>query len=63
MNIFKNDFFGILSECQKVWTQIRNDVLSVPICIQNVIEGNQQTTKVVASKERVVHDGVRFLKI
>ena len=40
---------GTLSECQRVWIQIRTDVLSVLIWIQTVCKGYQQVTKFAAS--------------
>ena len=51
--LFRKILLGTLSECQMVWTQIRNDVLSVLICVQTACKGYQQTAKVAASKERV----------
>ena len=46
---------GTLSECQIVWIQIRTDILSVLIWVQTVCKRYQQTTKVAATKERVLH--------
>ena len=40
------------SKCQTVWIQIRPDILLVPIWVQTVWNGYQQTTNVTASKER-----------
>ena len=51
--IYKKNLSGTLSECQKVWIQIRADILLVLIWVQTVYKGYQQTTKVSASKERV----------
>ena len=53
--IFSN-FSEKLSECQTVWIQIRTDILSVLIWVQTVCKDNQQTTKVIASIERVKLD-------
>ena len=36
-----------------VWIQIRTNVLYVLIWVQTVFKGNQQATKVTASKKRV----------
>ena len=44
---------GTLSKCQTIWIQIRTDILSVLLWVQTVCKGYHQTTKVVASKERV----------
>ena len=53
INIFKKFSSRTLSECQTVWIQIRTDILSVLIWIQNVSKGYQQTTIVTTSKKRV----------
>ena len=50
---FEKFFQELLSESQTVLIQIRADILSVLIWVQNVCKGYQQTTKVAASKERV----------
>ena len=42
-----------LWECQKVWIQIRPDILSGLIWIQTICKGYQQMAKVTASKERI----------
>ena len=39
-------------ECQTVWIQIGTDILSVPIWVQTVCKGYQQTLKVAATKEK-----------
>ena len=51
---------GTLSECQKVWIQMRTNILSVFIWIQTVDKGNQQTIKVTASQERFWFDSFTF---
>ena len=51
--LFQKKISGSLSECQMVWIQIRTNILAVLIWVQTVCEGNQQTTKVAASKKRV----------
>ena len=50
---FQKSLSGIQSECQKVWLQIRPDVLSGLILVQTVCKGYQQLTKVTISRERV----------
>ena len=57
-DLFQNQLFqkilsGTLSECQAVWNQIRTDILSLLIWFQTICKGYHQTTKEVASKERV----------
>ena len=58
---FKNSFFKKqylsrkISECQTAWNQIRTDVLSVLIWVQTVCKGYQQTTKVAACRQIVMH--------
>ena len=42
---FSKMLTGTLSECQMVWIQIRNDILSVLIWVQTVCIGHRQTTK------------------
>ena len=44
---------GTLSESQIVWIQIRTDILSVLIWVQNVCKGYQQMTKFAGSMQRV----------
>ena len=60
LTFFKMSFFkkkkklsGTLLECQKVWIQIRTDVLSVRIWVQTVCKDYQQTTKVAAIKKEL----------
>ena len=36
--LFHKNLSGTLSECQTVWTQIRIDILSVLICVQNSLQ-------------------------
>ena len=50
---FSKILSGTLSGCQTVWIQIRTDALSVLIWVKTVCKGYQQTTKFVASKEKV----------
>ena len=51
--IFYKILSGTQSECQRVLILIRTDVLSTLIWVQTVCNGNQQKTKVPASKEKV----------
>ena len=46
----KVSFSGTISECQKVWIQIRTDKMSVLIWAQTVWKGSQQATESPASK-------------
>ena len=62
VNLFKN-LSGTLSENQKVWIQIRNNILSVLIWDQTVCKGYQQTTKVAARKKERVKCKILYLKI
>ena len=41
-------------ECQTNWIKFRTDRMSVLIWVQTVCKGYRETTKVVASKERVL---------
>ena len=50
--LIQKNLFGIPSECQIVWIQIRPDVLSGLIWVQTACKGYQQTTKVATSEER-----------
>ena len=50
-NFLKNSFRN--TECQRVLILIRTDVLSAPIWVQTVCNGNQEKTNVSASKEKV----------
>ena len=59
---FKKILSGTLSECQTVWIQIRTDILSVLIWVQNVCEGYQQTTKIATSMERVKTIEIKEIK-
>ena len=43
---FKEENTGLPSECQKVWIQIRPDMLSGLIWVQTICKGYQQTTLV-----------------
>ena len=53
INFFKKkNHSGTLSECQTVWIQIRTYVVSV--WVQTDCKGYQQTTKDVASKEKLL---------
>ena len=51
---FSKKFFQVHYHCQKVWIQTRTNIFSVPIWVQTVCKGYQQTTKVATSKERIV---------
>ena len=44
--LFQKIISEIPSECQTVWMEIRTDILSVLICVQNVCKGCQQTAPV-----------------
>ena len=50
----KNILSGEKSECQTVWIQIRPDILSDLICVQNICKYKQQTTKVVKFKQDMI---------
>ena len=53
INFFQNNLSGtLLSESQKVWIQIRTDILSVLIWVQTVCKGYLLKTNVAASKEK-----------
>ena len=52
--VFQKVLSGTLSECKTVWIQIRTDVMSVLFWVQMVCKGYKQTTKVAASKGRVL---------
>ena len=54
-NYFLTFFWETLAgtRCQKIWIQIRTNILSVLIWVQTVRKSYQQMEKVVASKERV----------
>ena len=43
------------SDCQRVWIQIRTDVLSILIWVQNFCKDYQHMTKVAARRKRVKH--------
>ena len=45
--------FSLPSRCQTVWIQIRPNILSGLICVQNVCKFYQQTTKLATSGQRV----------
>ena len=49
----KKKISGIPSKYQTFWLQIRPDILLGLIWVQTVCKGNQQTTKVATSGERV----------
>ena len=53
--LFQKIISGTLSECQRVWIQIRTDILSVLIWIQTVCNSYQQMIKVaLARKEELI---------
>ena len=53
VNFFtKKNLSGILLECQTVWIQIRQDILSGLIWVQTVCRGYQQMIKGATSRER-----------
>ena len=49
----KSSFRNTIRECQTLWIQIRKDRMSVLIWVQTVCKVYQQTTAIIASKERI----------
>ena len=55
--LFQKNLSGTLSECYKVWIQIRIDILSVLIWVQTVFKGYQQTKMSLIAKKEVSLQG------